>query len=149
MSSVLDSLSMTNLVGLTIIGEARGEKIEGQAAVGSVIRNRLYDNPEKYKSYKDVVLEPKQFSCWNESDPNCVYLMQIAQKMAGFQLLEDPYLRQCILVARGIVNWEIVDNTYGCKFYMESGLFNGDKKPNWASKPKNIIVIDHHTFFNI
>ena len=53
----------------TIYGEARGETIETMFAVGWVIRNRLhlkhYGN-----TYKAVVLQPKQFSCWNKDDPN-------------------------------------------------------------------------------
>ena len=53
----------------TIYGEARGENVETMLVVGWVIRNRLhlkhYGN-----TYKDVVLQPKQFSCWNKDDPN-------------------------------------------------------------------------------
>lgn len=53
----------------TIYGEARGESIETMFAVGWVIRNRL--KVERYgNTYKDVVLQPKQFSCWNKDDPN-------------------------------------------------------------------------------
>lgn len=53
----------------TIYGEARGESIETMLAVGWVIRNRL--QAKRYgDTYKDVVLQPKQFSCWNEDDPN-------------------------------------------------------------------------------
>ena len=53
----------------TIYGEARGENVETMLAVGWVIRNRL--NAKKYgDTYKNVVLQPKQFSCWNKDDPN-------------------------------------------------------------------------------
>ena len=61
----------TNLLHLakTIYGEARGESVETMLAVGWVIRNRL--QAKRYGStYKDVVLQPKQFSCWNKGDPN-------------------------------------------------------------------------------
>jgi len=61
----------TNLLHLakTIYGEARGESIETMLAVGWVIRNRLHT--KRYgDTYKDVVLQPKQFSCWNKNDPN-------------------------------------------------------------------------------
>ena len=53
----------------TIYGEARGESIETMFAVGWVIRNRLQSGRHG-KTYKDVVLQPKQFSCWNKNDPN-------------------------------------------------------------------------------
>ena len=53
----------------TIYGEARGESIETMLVVGWVIRNRL--QAKRYgSSYKDVVLQLKQFSCWNKDDPN-------------------------------------------------------------------------------
>jgi len=63
--------SDTNLLHLakTIYGEARGESIETMFAVGWVIRNRLH--VKRYgDTYKDVVLQPKQFSCWNKGNPN-------------------------------------------------------------------------------
>jgi hypothetical protein len=73
MMSKLNTMALlnTNLLHLakTIYGEARGESIETMFAVGWVIRNRLQSG--KYgKTYKDVVLQPKQFSCWNKGDSN-------------------------------------------------------------------------------
>ena len=61
----------TNLLHLakTIYGEARGENIETMFSVGWVIRNRLKSGRHG-NTYKDVVLQPKQFSCWNKNDPN-------------------------------------------------------------------------------
>ena len=65
------ALVNTNLLHLakTIYGEARGESIETMLAVGWVIRNRL-QSKRHGNTYKDVVLQPKQFSCWNKDDPN-------------------------------------------------------------------------------
>jgi spore germination cell wall hydrolase CwlJ-like protein len=61
----------TNLLHLakTIYGEVRGESVETMLAVGWVVRNRL-DAKRYGDTYKDVVLQPKQFSCWNKDDPN-------------------------------------------------------------------------------
>ena len=73
MISKLASLATlnTNLLHLakTIYGEARGENVETMLAVGWVIRNRLQARRHG-DSYKDVVLQRKQFSCWNKDDPN-------------------------------------------------------------------------------
>ena len=59
-----------NIVPLTIWREARGEGRDGMIAVAFVIRNRALlvnkqwpDDPER------VCLQKKQFSCWNDSDP--------------------------------------------------------------------------------
>lgn len=61
----------TNLLHLakTIYGEARGENVETMLAVGWVIRNRL-QSKRHGGTYKDVVLQPLQFSCWNKGDLN-------------------------------------------------------------------------------
>ncbi len=121
---------------LTIIGESRGEPIEGQVAVGSVIRNRLHSNPNKYKNYSDVCLEPKQFSCWNDNDPNKKYLLGLGEKMKNNIPLTDPHLQQCVLVGNGIYNWQILDNTRGSEYYMTKKIFN-DSRPMWARDPKS------------
>ena len=55
-----------DLVTATILLEAGGEPYEGQWAVANVINNRLrLQQPRKYKNFVDVVLAPRQFSCWN------------------------------------------------------------------------------------
>ncbi len=77
----LVDLSQQEIIGLTIYGEARGELVEGQIAVGCVIRNRMHLKPSKYKSYHEVCLEPKQFSCWNSDDKNYETLIQIANRL--------------------------------------------------------------------
>lgn len=54
----------------TVFGESRGEPYLGQLAVAWVIRNRA-DRPSWWgRSVRDVCLKPRQFSCWNEHDPN-------------------------------------------------------------------------------
>ena len=74
MISKLNTITLldANLLHLakTIYGEARGESIETMFSVGWVIRNRLKSGRHG-NTYKDVVLQPKQFSCWNKGDPNC------------------------------------------------------------------------------
>src|SRR6185295_7244404 len=114
----LENLSDVEVLELTIIGEGRGEPIEGQVAIGSVVRNRLYSNRVKYDTYNDVCLEDKQFSCWNIGDPNRALLLDIAAKMLDGQTLPDQFIRQCMWVARGIVDWSIIDNTKGSLYYM-------------------------------
>jgi N-acetylmuramoyl-L-alanine amidase len=145
----ITKLSNIEIIGLTIIGEARGEPIEGQVAVGSVIRNRYLSNAKKYKHYTDVCLEPMQFSCWNKNDQNRPCLEELANKI--FLNLDhrfDPYLQQCMYVAQGIQEMVLLDNTQGCRFYMEKKLFN-DKRPSWATNAKNVKIINNHVFFKL
>lgn len=149
MSEFLERLSDAEIVGLTIIGEARGEPIEGQVAVGSVIRNRLHHSPAKYKKYYDVCLEPLQFSCWNKYDPNYQTLMELAVKLLDGTPLVDIHLRQCMLIARGIVSWDIKDNTRGARNYMTTELYQSETRPSWAKDATNVRVYGNQTFMNV
>ncbi len=144
----IKALGDIEVLALTIIGEARGETIEGQVAVGSTIRNRMKHDNVKYRDYSSVCLEPRQFSCWNEDDPNYSYLLGLCDKMISGQQITDPYLRQCILVAKGIIDYDIPDNVNGAKFYMTNKLLISST-PRWALSRCDIKVIGNQTFFNI
>ena len=133
--SILVALSDKEILALTIIGEGRGEPIEGQVAIGCVCRNRLHTNPGKYHNYHDVCLAREQFSCWNTDDSNYALLMDIAAKWTEGEVLNDPYIRQCQLVASGVVDWAITDNTKGAQDYLTAKLFNSPDRPKWAKAP--------------
>lgn len=144
-----DKLTAREILALTIIGEARGESIEGQVAVGNVIKNRLIKNPIRYKNYHDVCLRPAQFSCWNIGDPNRPMLEELAHKMILGEFKPDLYHRQCMFVAQGIVEDDLIDNTSGAQNYMTNLLFYGEKKPKWADNARNVNSIGQHVFFNV
>lgn len=147
MNDILNSLSDIEILGLTIIGEARGERIEGQVAVGSVIRNRLQSG--KNKTYHEVCLADKQFSCWNQNDPNRAVLVELAEMLSTGKFLTDAYYKQCMFVAKGIVGWHIMDNTAGSLHYLTNSIFSSEQKPIWALNAKNREQIGNHTFFNV
>lgn len=135
---------------LTIVGEAMGEPIESQIACAYVIKNRLLSNPSKYKTYHDVCLAPKQFSCWNENDPNRLGLETLAEKIVRGKEPETIHLKQCMAVAKLVHNNEIKDNTRGAKHYMTSKLFYSTKRPDWAGVPSSdLITKGDHVFFNV
>lgn len=149
MNKIIEQLNPIEVLGLTIIGEARGEPIEGQVAVASVIRNRMQSDIRKYKTIKDVCLEPHQFSCWNYGDKNFDFIMVIAEKMLNKEPINDPYIKQCMLIAEGIISWSILDNTKGKLHYIEENLFI-HKRPNWAKNVKpGQLKFGHHIFFDI
>lgn len=52
-----------HIATLTTALEARGESLDGQTAVGEVLRNR---SKRTGRSISDIALEPKQFSAWND-----------------------------------------------------------------------------------
>ncbi len=145
----LSVLSDIEIVGLTIYGESRGEPIEGQIAVANVIKNRLRAQPSKYKNYANVCLEKLQFSCWNQGDPNRAVLEEIAAKMITGQTPVDSTLRQCLFIAKGIISWDVLDNTKGAMNYLTEQLFSSPDRPNWAKNPKNVMFTGRQVFFNV
>jgi len=149
MTSLLDKLTDTEILGFTIIGEARGEPIEGQVAVGSVIRNRVLSSSINIPvSYKSICLKPKQFSCWNLNDKNRNYLLDLINKYKReASYFSDPYLRQCMFVAEGISEWDIVSNIGPFVNYMTNDLWTSPKRPSYARGIKDFKVIGNHTFF--
>jgi len=66
-----------DILARTLWGEARGESLAGQIAVAWTIRNRVNDGNAKSwwgEGYTGVCQKPYQFSCWNSTDPNYLYL---------------------------------------------------------------------------
>lgn len=142
------TLSEFDVFLLTVIGESRGEPVEGQIAVSCTIRNRFHMNPKKYKTYIDVCLEPKQFSCWNFDDPNRGMLLDLAAKLINGQGLTDPVYRQIMLVVRGVMNWDIMDNTLSATNYMTKVLYDTNK-PDWANKIRSSKIIGNQIFLTL
>jgi len=127
----LTKLSEVDILTLTIYGEARGEPIEGQVAVGNVIANRKKNN--KASTYAEICLAPDQFSCWNENDPNYDILMKYAGVFENDQNVSptDKLLDQCMWVATGIISGVVNDNTDGALNYITVNLWKSHC-PDWA-----------------
>jgi cell wall hydrolase len=141
---MLEDVSDRIILILTIYGEARGESIEGQIAVGCVIRNRVLQS-SKNEIYRDICLAPKQFSCWNKDDPNYQILISLAEKMMSPIPDNSPIIRQISWIAVGIMNKAIVDVTGGSTHYMTSTLY-AENAVTWAYKMKVSKVIGNQTF---
>lgn len=116
----------------------------GQIAVGCVIRNRVIN-----ETYLQICLKPKQFSCWNENDPNYSLLVELAKGLIQNEFDVDGILDQCLYVAGGIVNDHIIDITNGAKNYLTEQLFHDSNRPSWAAHPTNVQPIDSQVFFNV
>ncbi len=142
---VIKQISDLEVLFLTIYGEGRGEPVEGQIAIGNVIHNRLR-KAVAGTTYKDVCLADKQFSCWNQDDPNFPLLIEIGERLILGENITDIVLRQCICVSRGIRDEEILDNTHGALNYMTTQLFHSPKRPAWAINAKVVRPIGNHSF---
>jgi len=62
----------SDIVAMTILGEARGEGKAGMYAVACVIAQRSIEWKRNGKTItpRQVCLQDWQFSCWNKNDPN-------------------------------------------------------------------------------
>lgn len=149
--SDLDHLSYLDILFLTLVGEARGELIEGQVAVGNVIKNRCIHG----KTIRDVCLAPLQFSCWNKKDPNRKILDEMAHKLThglSGDVMNDPHILQCKHVAEGLFGDLIKDNTKGSNHYMTHSLYYSEKRPKWAGVDKQTqspLEIGNHIFLKL
>ncbi|MGE0577625.1 MAG: cell wall hydrolase [Reyranella sp.] len=67
----------------TLFGEARGEPRDGKVAVAWVIRNRAERKAfagsllGQAGAVSHICLAPRQFSCWNNGDPNRPLLIKL------------------------------------------------------------------------
>lgn len=117
----------------TIVLEAGGESLDGQIAVGEVIRNRT-DDVYTHGSYADrvdqVVRRPWQFSCWNNP---------LIAKLRLSRVSGEAY-------QRASKAWEASrtsDLTGGATHYANLSLCS----PKWARKLKQTVKIGAHTFY--
>lgn len=126
------------IVAATLWGEARGEGVEGMKAVANVIRNRA---DSLKKSPKDVVLQKKQFSIWNDTTTDN-FLDKVNKS-----ILKNPKDGSAWENAKKIVKSHVKtkgpDNTKGAQFYHTISI-----KPNWDyNKLKYTTTIGNHKFY--
>lgn len=136
----LRSLDEVGLLQCLIWGEARGEPLEGQVAVGCVVKNRVQAKPWRKQDWQGVMLKRKQFSCFNSDDPN---LMSI---VAGYfdDRWKDPIWKTCKWIAHGVIYDFVPDTTDGANHYCAISL-----TPYWAKGQEPVKVIGNHKFYRL
>lgn len=141
---------------LTLLGEARGEEVEGRIAVASVIRNRVRDDrwPD---TFKDVCLQKLQFSCWQTIGGAANYreLMKMAERMLTNEerplrmtFASDAIVNETRWVADGILSGVTRDRTGGANHYMTRSLWE-TAPPAWARGAVPTCLIQRHAFFKL
>ena len=132
---MIESFQDLDAAARTVWGEARGEGDEGMAAVVWVVRNR---SEKTGLSLRHTCWKPKQFSCWNEDDPNRSKLLA-----AGY---DDPMYLHCLeIVCRVMRRLDDTDPTNGARHYFRDDLVPW---PEWAAGHTPSAHIGRHLFFN-
>lgn len=125
----------------TIYGEIRGYSYMDQLAVAWVIRNRA-DRPSWWgRTIEEVCLKPKQFSCWNEGDPNLDVL-----KAAH---MDQPAFRSCYRAALAAYDRKEVDPTNKATHYhtVARPTWAQDWPPKWVYGMVPTMTIGPHKFY--
>lgn len=126
------------LLAALIAGEARGESYDGQVAVGCVVRNRV-DTPSWWgRTWRAVMLHPRQFSTLNPPDNADGWKGRDA--LVTLLALVQP---QHMHIARGIYYRWIPDNTNGATHYVNLRLV----QPPWLDGVLSCAHIGQHTFY--
>jgi spore germination cell wall hydrolase CwlJ-like protein len=142
-SLIKAALSHEQTVAMTIWAESRAEPVEGQIAVGNVIRNRVLRPKRFSNTFKDVCLARLQFSCWVPAGGEKNYQMLLARCERA---LSDPihWPRQALWIAQGIVSNDLADNVAGADHYYAKWM---EKPPSWAARMTFVTEIYTHRFY--
>lgn len=126
----------------TIYGEARGELdrndggLKSLQAIAWVVKNRMHQG-RFGASVSDVCLQPRQFSCWNEDDPNRTHILN--------STFENKILQVCFLTAAHVLFGDTADCTDGADHYHSARI----KTPHWAKDAKPTKKIANHIFYKL
>lgn len=141
-------LTSADVLALTMFGEARGEPVEGRIAVGCAVRNRLKTPARFGETFAHVCWQRKQFSCWNDDDPNSAMLWQHARSIASNIRVLDPILKETLYLAAGITSVDIRDNSNGAThYYAPAGMKPVGDVPYWAKGVTPVARIGSQLFF--
>ena len=119
----LDDFKLRHLVVMTLWKEARGETPLGVQAVAEVIWNRAKHDKSKLQ---EVVLKPKQFSCWNKDK----FDLRAALKVEELYGKTSAY-RTCEALALKMVGGTFSSESAWNHYYNPKLCF-----PRWATPDK-------------
>ena len=133
---ILRDYGALNLLTALIWGEAEGEPLLGKIAVAWVVKNRAKD-PRWPDAYEDVILQRKQFSCFNEGAGR---LIQTLKALKGNWA--NQTWRECRWSAYGVIQGYLSDPTNGSNHYNTVKC-----DPTWDDKMPLMVTIGNHEFF--
>lgn len=121
------------LLARLLFGEARGEDEKGRYAVAYVVKNRARD---KDRTWREVILHRKQFSCFNKGDDNY-------EKIKDPEKYDENAWQECLAIAERVVACDDSKNTIdGCTHYHTKSV-----QPVWSEGKKPYKIIGKHKFF--
>ena len=127
-----------DLLKLLVYLEAQGEPFEGKLAVACIVKNRTKDKRWP-NTYKEVMLQPSQFSCFNNMNEDRYKLFR-KPMVHDLEIIQRECRAASFLVHEGWVR----DVTNGANHY-----YNPEKcAPSWA-EGVNYKTIGQHRFLKL
>lgn len=127
-------------VARTLWGEARDQGAAGMEAVAHVIFNREADRRWRGQGgLAAICLQPAQFSCWNENDPNRKQCLNVTTADPSFALAVSTVGK--VRASRSSAP-PGGDPTQGATHYHAVGVF-----PRWALSGQRTATIGSHIFY--
>lgn len=127
------TLDAVMILARTIYGEARGEDDTGRRAVAHVIINRWRHGSRKDHSIAAACLRWRQFSAWNEDDPNRAKMESV--------MIDSATFRRCVVSAFTAIDED--DFTKRALHYHTRGV-----EPSWSQGHEPCFQTTGHLFFN-
>lgn len=143
----------------TLMGEARGEPLEGKIAVAWVVRNRMMRSiwwgifteadraklsidPPRY-SAQAVCRKPWQFSCWNTNDPSYRVCLKFLAPENLQDNLKNSQFKECLYAVDQVMAGRVPDPTFGATHYINPKIAN----PKWDDEATVTANIGQHRFY--
>ena len=124
------------ILRLCLWAEARGEPVIGRLAILYVLENRAI---HRGSTLKTEVLRPRQFSSFNDDDPNRPLLLDAhTSDRAGWAAVDAI----CSLYESHATNNPVADSTHYYRFDMEHPPTWGRGNTGWKER----MVLGHHVF---
>jgi spore germination cell wall hydrolase CwlJ-like protein len=128
-------LTDTQIVAMTILGEARGEGKAGMYAVGCVISQRAINRDT---TPAEICLQRKQFSCWQNQ-----FSSNQTPKSTFERMLKTKEGEYAILVAKNIKGLDRGFVKYADHYVtLKTQVY-------WMNGHRPVIVIGNHKFFKL
>jgi len=121
------------ILARTIWGEARNQGHAGMVFVGGVVLERAQKGGWWGKTIKEVCTKKKQFSCWNENDPNLDKLLHVNGHNPEF----CTALGVAAELLAGNIHYQSITN--GATHYHTASI-----EPEWTKRLARVVVVGDH-----
>jgi hypothetical protein len=138
-----------DILAITLMGEGRGESLDGRAAIAYTAKNRA---ATKGQSVADRCLQRLQYSCWWNAGGayNYRFTLDLAERIFKTREGVDEAHRksyiECKYIAAGVISGQIRDKTKGATHYCTTELMHS-MPPRWAVNEMPTATIGAHVFF--